>query len=184
MPGRLPGRRGRLDHRAPVEYDVLADHLERLKPKLFGFVAASNTLGTEFPVKRWTQMGHAAGATVLVDAAQAAPHAVVDVADWGVDFLVFSGHKVCGPTGIGVLYGRESLLEAMPPFLGGGGMINRVTTTGFEPAGLPEKFEAGTPPIAQAIGLAAASALTRSAGPMVIVTTPGRKPGPTASLSM
>ncbi len=93
---------------------------------------------------------------VLVDAAQAAPHMPIDVVQWDADFVVFSGHKVCGPNGIGVLYGKETLLEAMPPFLGGGSMIHRVTTEGFEPAELPEKFEAGTPPIVEAIGLAAA----------------------------
>lgn len=136
--------------------DAVAAALQTHQPKLFGFVAASNTLGTEFPVQRWTRMAHDAGATVLVDAAQAAPHRAVDVDAWDADFVVFSGHKVCGPTGIGVLYGKESLLDAMPPFLGGGGMIHKVTTSGFSSAELPEKFEAGTPPIAEAIGLHAA----------------------------
>ena len=132
--------------------------------KLFGMVAASNTLGTEFPVKRWTAMAHRHGALALVDAAQAAPHMPTDVQDLDADFVVFSGHKVCGPTGIGVLYGKQPLLEAMPPFLGGGGMILRVTTEGFEPAELPDKFEAGTPPIAEAIGLAAAVEYLQSIG--------------------
>lgn len=131
--------------------------LEKHHPKLFAFVATSNTLGTEFPVADWVRRGRAAGATVLVDAAQAAPHAAVNVTDWDADFVVFSGHKVCGPSGIGVLYGKEPLLESMPPFQGGGGMIARVTTAGFESADLPDKFEAGTPPIAEAIGLAAAA---------------------------
>ena len=124
--------------------------------KLFGMVAASNTLGTEFPVQRWTAMAHHHGALALVDAAQAAPHMPINVQELDADFVVFSGHKVCGPTGIGVLYGKQHLLEAMPPFLGGGGMILRVTTAGFESAELPDKFEAGTPPIAEAVGLAAA----------------------------
>jgi cysteine desulfurase/selenocysteine lyase len=101
-------------------------------------------------------MARAAGVTTLVDAAQSAPHERMDVQALGADFVAFSGHKMCGPTGIGVLHGRESQLESMPPFLGGGGMIQRVTTTGFETADLPDKFEAGTPPIAEAIGLAAA----------------------------
>ena len=136
--------------------EVVLEYLDRYRPKLFAFTAASNTLGTEFPVKRWTEFAHAAGATVLVDAAQAAPHSVVDVQDWGVDFLAFSGHKVCGPTGIGVLYGKAEHLDAMPAFLGGGGMIDRVTTSGFSSAALPDKFEAGTPPIVEAIGLEAA----------------------------
>jgi cysteine desulfurase/selenocysteine lyase len=136
--------------------DAVAAALETHQPKLFGFVAASNTLGTEFPVERWTKLAHDAGAVVLVDAAQSAPHRAVDVTAWDADFVVFSGHKVCGPTGIGVLYGKEHLLDAMPPFLGGGGMIHKVTTSGFSSAELPEKFEAGTPPIAEAIGLHAA----------------------------
>jgi len=144
--------------------DVVADYLSRYQPKLFAFGAASNTLGTEYPVKRWTGLAHDAGAKVLVDAAQAAPHSPVNVQDWGVDFLAFSGHKVCGPTGIGVLYGRETLLDAMPPFLGGGGMIDRVTVEGFSAHALPEKFEAGTPPIVEAIGLEAAIQYLNSIG--------------------
>lgn len=139
-----------------IDDAVVADALERLHPKLFAFTAVSNVLGTEFPVSDWTRLGHDQGATVLVDAAQAAPHQCLDVQSWNADFVVFSGHKICGPTGIGVLYGKQSLLDAMPPFLGGGAMIHRVTTSGFTPAELPEKFEAGTPPIAEAIGLQAA----------------------------
>lgn len=136
--------------------DVVLEKLNSLQPKMFAFTSASNVLGTNFPVAEWTRMAHDAGATVLVDAAQAAPHQPIDVQQWAADFVVFSGHKVCGPTGIGVLYGTEKLLDAMPPFLGGGGMIDRVTTSGFTSAALPEKFEAGTPPITEAIGLAAA----------------------------
>lgn len=139
-----------------IDDEIVATALERYQPKLFAFGAASNTLGTEYPVARWVAMAKNVGATVLVDAAQAAPHMPVDVLQWNADFVVFSGHKVCGPSGIGVLYGREALLDAMPPFLGGGGMIQSVTVDGFSAAALPEKFEAGTPPIAQAIGLAAA----------------------------
>ena len=139
-----------------IDDSVLVDALRNHQPKLLTFGAASNVTGVEYPVKRWTRIAHEHGAHVLVDAAQAAPHMPIDVRQWDVDFLVFSGHKVCGPTGIGVLYGRETLLESMPPFLGGGGMIQRVTTDGFECAALPDKFEAGTPPIAEAIGLAAA----------------------------
>ncbi len=136
--------------------EVVEEHLERLRPKLFAFASVSNVLGTEYPVARWTQMAHRHDAVVLVDAAQSAPHQPLDVREWFADFVAFSGHKVCGPTGIGVLYGKREWLDSMPPFLGGGAMIHRVTTDGFEPAELPEKFEAGTPPIAQAIGLEAA----------------------------
>ncbi|MDG2224050.1 MAG: SufS family cysteine desulfurase [Rubripirellula sp.] len=136
--------------------EQVAEALARWQPKLFSFVATSNVLGTEFPVERWVALARQHNATVLVDAAQAAPHEKVDVQAWDADFVVFSGHKICGPGGIGVLYGKEQQLESMPPFLGGGAMIHRVTTSGYEPAGLPEKFEAGTPPIADAIGLEAA----------------------------
>ncbi len=139
-----------------IDDDAVQAHLERLRPKMFAFTAASNTLGTEFPVAQWTSLAHQFDCTVLVDAAQAAPHKRMDVQQWDADFVVFSGHKMCGPTGIGVLYGKEQQLDAMPPFLGGGAMIDRVTTSGFTSAGLPEKFEAGTPPIAEAIGLEAA----------------------------
>ena len=136
--------------------ETVEEHLQRLQPKMFAFTAASNVLGTCNPVKRWTELAHQIGCTVLVDAAQAVPHQPIDVRDWDADFIAFSGHKMCGPSGIGVLYGKEQLLDAMPPFLGGGGMIRRVTTSGFESGDLPEKFEAGTPPIAEAIGLKAA----------------------------
>ncbi len=126
------------------------------KTKLVAFTAVSNTLGTVNPVQTICERAKAVDAVTLVDAAQSAPHMVTDVQAMGVDFLVMSGHKLCGPTGIGVLYGREELLEAMPPFMGGGSMINRVELNRFTPAALPAKFEAGTPPIAQAVGLAAA----------------------------
>ncbi|OUT59059.1 MAG: cysteine desulfurase [Rhodopirellula sp. TMED11] len=136
-----------------IDTETVAEALQRLQPKLFAFTATSNVLGTVFPVQQWAQLAKDNGATVLVDAAQAAPHQAIDVQDWDADFVIFSGHKVCGPSGIGVLYGREALLAAMPPFLGGGAMIDRVTVDGFTSAELPEKFEAGTPPIVEAIGL-------------------------------
>ena len=126
------------------------------RTRVVSVTAASNVLGTHVPVADIISQAHAVGAVVLVDAAQSAPHQVTDVQASGVDFLAFSGHKMLGPSGIGVLYGREELLEEMPPFLGGGSMIRRVTTDGFEPGELPEKFEAGTPPIASAVGLTAA----------------------------
>nr|WP_315852805.1 cysteine desulfurase [Pseudobythopirellula maris] len=126
------------------------------RTKVVAFTAVSNTLGTVNPVKEIAAKARAAGAISVVDAAQSAPHMTTDVRQLGVDFLAFSAHKLCGPSGVGVLYGREALLEAMPPFLGGGSMINRVYDDHFTPAGLPAKFEAGTPPIAPAIGLGAA----------------------------
>jgi len=126
------------------------------RTKLVAVTMVSNVLGGVNPVAQLSQWSHAVGARVLVDAAQAVPHMPVDVQALGCDFLVFSGHKMVGPTGIGILYGRESLLEAMPPFLGGGSMIGTVNQGGFTPAELPAKFEAGTPPIAETVGLGAA----------------------------
>lgn len=126
------------------------------RTKLFAFAAVSNVLGTINPVEKLVAAAHAAGALALVDAAQAVPHMTVDVRDWNADFVAFSGHKMLGPSGVGVLYGKRELLEAMPPFMGGGGMIRRVTLEGFEPADLPARFEAGTPPIVAAIGLGVA----------------------------
>jgi cysteine desulfurase/selenocysteine lyase len=136
--------------------------LERLgefltaRTKLFSFTAVSNVFGTINPVREMVDAAHAAGALAMVDAAQSVPHMPVDVGQLDCDFLAFSSHKMCGPTGIGVLYGKRELLEAMPPFLGGGDMIRRVTFDGFTPNELPWKFEAGTPRIAEAIGLGAA----------------------------
>ncbi|MBE0474313.1 cysteine desulfurase [Rhodoferax sp.] len=116
----------------------------------------SNALGSIHPVKEMIDFAHAHGVPVLVDGAQAAPHLAVDVQALGCDFYAFSGHKLCGPTGIGILYGRAALLEAMPPYKGGGDMIHTVTFEKTTYAPIPNKFEAGTPPIAAAIGLAAA----------------------------
>ncbi|MCB1271088.1 MAG: SufS family cysteine desulfurase [Microthrixaceae bacterium] len=124
--------------------------------KLVGLTAMSNVTGTFTPVQRIVDAAHGAGAVVLLDACQYVPHAATDVGALGVDFAAFSAHKMCGPTGIGVLWGRRDLLDSIPPFLGGGGMILDVRTDGFVPAELPAKFEAGTPPIAEAVGLAAA----------------------------
>ncbi|HTW97357.1 MAG TPA: SufS family cysteine desulfurase [Acidimicrobiales bacterium] len=124
--------------------------------KLLAVTAASNVLGTIVDLPPLVAAAHDAGALVLVDAAQLVPHRRIDVAALGIDFLGFTGHKMLGPTGIGVLWGREALLEQMPPFLGGGEMIRDVRLDGFVPNELPWKFEAGTPPIAEAVGLHAA----------------------------
>lgn len=131
-------------------------NLLELRPKLVAFTQMSNVLGTINPAKEVISLAHAAGAITLVDAAQSVPHLAVNVEELGADFLAFSAHKMCGPTGIGVLYGKKELLEAMPPFLGGGDMIKRVQLRSFSPNELPHKFEAGTPAIAEAIGFGAA----------------------------
>lgn len=124
--------------------------------KVFAFSAASNVTGTVTDVKELCARAKAIGAISVVDACQFVPHLKTDVQDWNADFIAFSAHKMLGPSGIGVLYGRQNLLEKMPPFLGGGSMIEDVTLYGFSPAPLPEKFEAGTPAIVEAIGTAAA----------------------------
>ena len=139
------------------ELDV--DAFERLlgdRTRLVAVVHVSNALGTINPIKRLVALAHARGIPVLVDGAQAAPHLRVDVQDLDCDFFAFSGHKLFGPTGVGVLYGRESLLERMPPYQGGGDMIATVTLQRSTWAPLPAKFEAGTPMIAQVLGLGAA----------------------------
>ena len=124
--------------------------------RLCAFTAMSNVTGALTDTDRVIAAARAAGAVTVVDACQSVPHMPTDVGALGADLIAFSGHKMLGPSGIGVLWGREELLDAMPPFLGGGGMILNVTTEGFVPDGLPAKFEAGTPPIAEAVGLAAA----------------------------
>lgn len=145
----------------PVQGDGTLDldvyrRLLKGRVKLVAFTHVSNVLGTVNPVKEMTAEAHAVGAVVLVDGAQSVPHQPVNVMDLDCDFLAFSGHKMLGPTGIGVLYGRESLLESMDPFLAGGEMINRVTLEDATWAELPQKFEAGTPHISGAVGLGAA----------------------------
>jgi cysteine desulfurase/selenocysteine lyase len=135
------------------------EHLERLlgpRTKLLAFAEVSNALGTINPVRALTALARERGITTLIDGAQAVPHRPVDVEALGCDFYVFSGHKVFGPSGAGVLYGRLPLLEAMPPFLGGGDMIESVAFEGTTFASVPQKFEAGTPDIASIVGFGAA----------------------------
>jgi cysteine desulfurase/selenocysteine lyase len=145
----------------PVTEDGLLD-LETYKsllkrtPKLVSFTHMSNVLGTINPAAEIIRLGHEVGAVVLVDGAQSVPHLKVDVQALDADFYAFSAHKMCGPTGIGALYGKSALLEAMPPFLGGGDMIKEVKLRSFRANTLPHKFEAGTPAIAEAIGFGAA----------------------------
>ena len=126
------------------------------RTKLVSLVQVSNTLGCLNPIAAIAALAHGAGALLLVDACQSLPHLPIDVAQLGADFLVGSSHKLCGPTGMGFLWGRETLLEAMPPFLGGGEMIQDVYLDHSTWAGLPHKFEAGTPAIGEAIGMGAA----------------------------
>ncbi|MCS7263699.1 MAG: cysteine desulfurase [Armatimonadetes bacterium] len=145
----------------PITDDGLLDldEFERLlteRVKIVAVTHVSNVLGTINPVQEICSKAHEVGAIVLVDGAQAAPHLPIDVQAIGCDFYALSGHKMCGPTGSGVLYGRKDLLESMPPFLGGGEMIRTVTFEKTTFNDLPYKFEAGTPPIAQAIGLGVA----------------------------
>lgn len=147
--------------------ELLLDQYEALltpKVKLAALSHMSNALGTVNPAKRMVELAHAQGIPVLLDGAQAVPHLAVDVQDLDCDFYVFSGHKLYAPTGIGVLYGREALLEAMPAYQGGGDMIRVVTFDKTEYTGLPYKFEAGTPHIAGAIGLGAAIDYLESIG--------------------
>ncbi len=145
----------------PVTEDGLLDleaysTLLSRRPKLVSFTHMSNVLGTINPAAEIIQLAHAAGAITLVDGAQSVPHLTVDVQALDADFYAFSAHKMCGPTGIGALYGKVALLESMPPFLGGGDMIKEVKLRSFRPNTLPHKFEAGTPAIAEAVGFGAA----------------------------
>lgn len=133
-------------------------------PKLVAFTHMSNVLGTINPAREMITLAHQAGALTLVDGAQSVPHFAVNVQELGADFMAFSAHKMCGPTGIGVLYGREALLAAMPPYMGGGDMIKKVFLRSFTPNELPHKFEAGTPAIAEAVGLGAAVDYLREVG--------------------
>ena len=157
----LAERKGARVRFLPVTDDGHLD-LEQLpqllneRTKVLAVTAISNVLGTRNPIEQLTRLAHEAGAIIVVDGAQQAPHEPMDVQQWDADFVAISAHKMLGPSGIGALYGKESWLEQIPPFLGGGSMITTVTVDGFEPAPLPAKFEAGTPPIVEAIGFGAA----------------------------
>ncbi len=144
----------------PVDDDgiLVLDDLDRLVDgaKLVGLTCMSNVLGTLNPVSEIARIAHDAGAVVVADGAQSVPHLPTDVSTLGCDFLAFSAHKMLGPTGIGVLWAREELLASLPPFLGGGEMILDVRKDGFTPNDIPWRFEAGTPPITEAVGLGAA----------------------------
>lgn len=145
----------------PISADFLFD-MEAYRvllgqgPKLVAFTQMSNVLGTITPAKEIIRLAHEAGAVTLIDGAQSVPHFAVNVQDLDVDFLAFSAHKMLGPTGVGALYGKQALLDAMPPFMGGGDMIKKVTFSGFQANDLPHKFEAGTPAVAEAVGFGAA----------------------------
>jgi len=145
---------------------IFEEYLKLLssKTKLVSMVWVSNSLGTINPIKKIIEAAHAKGAVVVVDAAQAVSHTPIDVQFLDCDFLVFSGHKIFGPTGVGVLYGKENLLEAMPPYQGGGDMIKSVTFAKTTYNVLPYKFEAGTPPIAEVIGLRSALEYIQTVG--------------------
>ncbi|MBN1668546.1 MAG: cysteine desulfurase [Anaerolineales bacterium] len=153
----------------PVTPDGLLDleayaALLKMSPRMVAFTHMSNVLGTINPAEEIIRMAHQAGALTLLDSAQSVAHLPVNAQALDVDFLAFSAHKMCGPTGIGVLYGRKELLEAMPPFLGGGDMIKSVHLRSFTLNELPHKFEAGTPAIAEAVGLGAAVKYLQSLG--------------------
>ena len=153
--------------------ELLLDEYERLfneHTKFVGVMHVSNALGSINPIKQMIAFAHARGVPVLIDGAQAAPHMQIDVQDLDCDFYAFSGHKMCGPTGIGILYGKADLLERMQPFKGGGDMILSVTFEKTIYNTIPQKFEAGTPPIAAAIGLGAAVDYLSAIGMEAIAT--------------
>ena len=158
--------------RGELDLDAF-DRLLGERTRLLAVGHVSNALGTVNPVRELAARAHARGAVVLVDGAQSAPHLPVNMADLACDFFAFSGHKLYGPTGVGVLYGRAEVLAAMPPWQGGGDMIEQVTLEASTWAAPPARFEAGTPPIAQVIGLAAAIEYLEGLGPARIAVWEG-----------
>lgn len=164
----LAAKRGFELRWVPLQADGQLDltDLDRLLDgaKAFGFTAMSNVLGTIPPVAQLVKAAHDAGAIAVVDACQYVPHNVTDVQAWNADFVAFSSHKMCGPSGVGALWGKMELLDAIPPFLGGGNMIADVRLDGFTTAPVPAKFEAGTPPIVEVIGFGAAVEYLESIG--------------------
>ncbi len=152
-----------LNEQGRVDLETYQDLLDE-RTRMVAISAVSNVLGNVVPVAEMVGLARSVGAQVLIDAAQHVPHEPTNIIEWDADFVVFSGHKMLGPTGVGVLWGREELLEAMPPFLGGGSMISQVTVEGFTPGELPAKFEAGTPPIVEAIGLGVAAEYLQQIG--------------------
>ncbi len=156
----LAQRKGAIIKWVPIDSQARLDlsNLDELLKgvKIFAFTAASNVTGTITPVKTLVDLTKKAGAISIIDACQLVPHEKIDTQSLGADFIAFSGHKMLGPTGLGVLWGKQELLETMPPFLGGGSMISDVTLDGYSPADLPAKFEAGTPAFVEAVGTARA----------------------------
>ena len=156
----LAAERGIVLRWVPLTSDGLLDltNLDTLLDgaKVFSFTSMSNVLGTINPVQQLCAAAHKAGAIAIVDGCQSVPHQPTDVQAWGADFVAFSSHKMCGPSGVGILWGRQELLDAMPPFLGGGNMISEVRLDGFTPAPAPAKFEAGTQAIAEVVALKSA----------------------------
>lgn len=144
-----------LDDQQKLNFDELVETLSE-KTKLVCVCGISNVLGVRNDIASITKKAHAVGAKVVVDAAQSAPHELLKVSAWNADFIAFGAHKMLGPSGIGILYGKRDLLESMPPFIGGGSMISSVTVDGFKPGDLPARFEAGTPAIAESVGFEAA----------------------------
>lgn len=159
-----------IDSHGLLDLSSLRSILDGERVKLIATTYISNVLGAIVPVAEVARLAHSAGAVYLLDAAQAVPHRPVDVRDLGVDFMAFTGHKMLGPMGVGVLWGRRSLLEEMPPFLGGGEMIRSVGRERSTWNDLPWKFEAGTPSVADAVGLGAAITYLRAVGMERVIT--------------
>lgn len=159
---------------ASLNLQDLEDKVKTLKPRMLAFTAVSNAFGTVTDIEQIIRVAKASSTFTLIDASQAVMHRKIDVTALDVDFLVFTGHKLYGPTGIGVLYGREELLSSMDPYEGGGDMIQEVTVSGSTWAEIPRRFEAGTPPIAEAIGLGAAITFIEDLGIANIAQYEGR----------